>query len=132
MNAELYLVSTILVLAGLAVAAIGIAHHRGWLRRNFFVGLRGPATLTSDDAWKQAHDATSRATGIGGTLLVTLMKFSFPQFLNATKVAFKAFISRVPDPESLIDASVALANQARSNGLLALEDADVLSKLPPR
>jgi chemotaxis protein MotA len=70
-------------------------------------------------------DTASLVLVIGGTLLVTLMKFSFPQFLNATKVAFKAFISRVPDPESLIDASVALANQARSNGLLALEDADV-------
>lgn len=69
MNAELYLVATILVLAGLAVAAIGIAHRRGRLRRNIFVGLRSPATLTSDRAWKQAHDAASRATGIGGTLL---------------------------------------------------------------
>jgi hypothetical protein len=28
---------------------------------------------------------------IGGTLLVTLLELSFPQFLNATKVAIKAF-----------------------------------------
>jgi chemotaxis protein MotA len=61
----------------------------------------------------------------GGTMLVTLMKFSFRQFANATKVAIKAFIYRVPDPEGLIDTSMHLAQQARSSGLLALEDVDV-------
>ena len=57
-------------------------------------------------------DTASFVLVIGGTLLVTLMKFSFPQFLNATKVAFKAFIYRVPEPEALIDTSISLANQA--------------------
>lgn len=70
-------------------------------------------------------DTPSLVLVVGGTLLVTLMKFSFKQFLNATKVAIKAFIYRVPDPELLIDKSVELANRARSNGLLALEEADV-------
>lgn len=70
-------------------------------------------------------DTASIVLVIGGTLLVTLMKFSFRQFANAAKVAIKAFIYRVPDPESLIGTSVYLANQARSSGLLALEDADV-------
>jgi chemotaxis protein MotA len=62
---------------------------------------------------------------VGGTLLVTLMKFSFRQFANATKVAIKAFIYRTPDPEGLIETSMYLAQQARSSGLLALEDVDV-------
>jgi chemotaxis protein MotA len=62
---------------------------------------------------------------IVGTLLVTLMKFSLGQFLNAARVALKAFIFKVPEPSALIDKSVELANQARSNGLLALEEAEV-------
>jgi len=70
-------------------------------------------------------DTASLVLVVGGTLLVTLMKFSFRQFANATKVAIKAFIYRVPDPETLIDASIDLANQARASGLLALEEADV-------
>jgi chemotaxis protein MotA len=70
-------------------------------------------------------DPASLVLVLGGTLLVTLMKFSFHQFGNATKVAIKAFIYRVPEPETLIDASVDLAHRARANGLLALEDADV-------
>ena len=62
---------------------------------------------------------------IGGTLLVTLMKFSFRQFANAAKVAINAFSYSVPEPEALIDTSIYLANQARASGLLALEEADV-------
>jgi chemotaxis protein MotA len=70
-------------------------------------------------------DTASLVLVVGGTLLVTLMKFSFRQFANATKVAIKAFIYRVPEPEALIDSSIYLAQQARSSGLLALEEADV-------
>lgn len=62
---------------------------------------------------------------IGGTLLVTMMKFSFRQFANATKVAIKAFTYRLPDPEALIDTSIYLSQQARASGLLALEEVDV-------
>jgi chemotaxis protein MotA len=70
-------------------------------------------------------DTTSLLLVVGGTLLVTLMKFSVHQFFNATKVAIKAFIYRVPDPEELIIKSIQLANHARASGLLALEEADV-------
>jgi chemotaxis protein MotA len=45
--------------------------------------------------------------------------------LNANKIAFKAFGSRAADAEDLIDRSIMLATEARANGLLALEDADV-------
>jgi len=70
-------------------------------------------------------DGPSLVLVVGGTLLVTLMKFSFRQFANATKVAIKAFIYRVPDAEELITKSIELANAARASGLLALEEADV-------
>ena len=70
-------------------------------------------------------DTSSVVLVVGGTLLVTLMKFSFKQFANAAKVAIKAFTYRVPDAEDLIGRSIALANQARASGLLALEEADV-------
>jgi chemotaxis protein MotA len=70
-------------------------------------------------------DTPSLVLVVGGTLLVTLMKFSFKQFANAARVAVKAFIYRIPDPEELIHKSVELANQARANGLLVLEEAVV-------
>jgi chemotaxis protein MotA len=70
-------------------------------------------------------NAPSLVLVLGGTLLVTLMKFSLRQFLNATKVAVQAFTYRVPEAEDLIDKSIELSNQARASGLLALEEADV-------
>jgi chemotaxis protein MotA len=70
-------------------------------------------------------DAPALVLVVGGTLLVTLMKFSVHQFLNATKVAIKAFIYRVPDAEELITKSIELSNRARASGLLALEEAEV-------
>ena len=60
-----------------------------------------------------------------GTIMVTLMKFSLGQFLSAAKVAIKAFSSKTPEADDLISKSVELANEARSNGLLALEEAEV-------
>lgn len=70
-------------------------------------------------------DAASLTIVLVGTLLVTLMKFSLAQFLSAAKVAIHAFVSKTPASDDLITKSIELANEARSNGLLALEEAEV-------
>lgn len=62
---------------------------------------------------------------MGGTFLVTMMKFSLGSFLSATKIAVKAFIYRPTSAEQLIENAVELAKTARQGGLLALEDAEV-------
>jgi len=62
---------------------------------------------------------------LGGTFLVTMMKFSLGSFLRATKIAVKAFIYRPTSAEELIENAVELAKTARQGGLLALEDAEV-------
>lgn len=62
---------------------------------------------------------------LGGTFLVTMMKFSLGSFLSATKIAVKAFIYRPTSAEQLIENAVELAKTARQGGLLALEDAEV-------
>lgn len=70
-------------------------------------------------------NAPSLVIVVVGTLLVTLIKFSLGQFLGATKVAMRAFFAKMPGTQDLIDKAVELANEARSNGLLALEEAEV-------
>ncbi len=62
---------------------------------------------------------------LGGTALVTMMKFSLGKFLGATSVAVKAFLYKPSTPEDLIESAVELAKTARQGGLLALEDAEV-------
>lgn len=45
----------LLLAAGLLIAAVAVKGWRGDLARNRVVGVRTPATLASDEAWKVAH-----------------------------------------------------------------------------
>ena len=60
-----------------------------------------------------------------GTIFVVLMKFGLGQFLGCFKVAGKAFMFKMVDPADLIEEVVELADDARKNGLLALEGKEV-------
>ncbi|MEM8816424.1 MAG: flagellar motor protein PomA [Pseudomonadota bacterium] len=62
---------------------------------------------------------------LGGTVLVTMMKFSLGQFLGAASIAVKAFLYKPTEPEALIEEAVDLAKTARQGGLLALEDREI-------
>lgn len=62
---------------------------------------------------------------LGGTVLVTMMKFSLGQFLGAAGIATKAFLHKPMNPEELIEEAVDLAKVARQGGLLALEDREI-------
>lgn len=62
---------------------------------------------------------------LGGTTLVTMIKFSLGQFLGAASIAVKAFLHKPTAPEDLIENAVELARTARQGGLLSLEDAEV-------
>jgi chemotaxis protein MotA len=70
-------------------------------------------------------DTASILLVLGGTVLVTMMKFSLGKFFGATSIAVKAFLHKPTSPEQLIEDAVELAKTARQGGLLALEDAEV-------
>ncbi len=67
----------------------------------------------------------SLAVVLGGTVMVTMMKFSLSEFLGAASIAVKAFLHKPSSPEQLIEKAIELAKTARKGGLLALEDAEV-------
>lgn len=60
-----------------------------------------------------------------GTIFVVLIKFNLGQFLGCFKVAGKAFMFKLVSPQDLIEEVVQLADEARKNGLLALEGKEV-------
>ena len=62
---------------------------------------------------------------LGGTVMVTMMKFSLGKFAGATSIAVQAFLYKTSNPEDLIEESVELAKAARQGGLLALEDREI-------
>jgi len=62
---------------------------------------------------------------LGGTVMVTMMKFSLSKFAGAASIAVKAFLNKPANPEDLIAEAVELSKTARQGGLLALEDAEI-------
>ena len=62
---------------------------------------------------------------LGGTVMVVMIKFSMGQFFGAFKVAMGAFFNKTDDPETLIEKIVELANIARKEGMLALENQEI-------
>ena len=70
-------------------------------------------------------DVASILIVFAGTIFVVLVKFNVRQFLGCFKVAGKAFMFKLVAPLDLIEEVVALADIARKNGLLALEDKEV-------
>jgi chemotaxis protein MotA len=62
---------------------------------------------------------------LGGTVMVVMIKFSMAQFFGAFKVALTAFFNKTTDPEELIERIVELANIARKEGMLALENQEI-------
>lgn len=61
----------------------------------------------------------------GGSLFVALASYPLSQFLGAGKVAVKAFMFRIEQPQELIDKAVEMADSARKGGFLALEETEV-------
>jgi len=62
---------------------------------------------------------------VGGSIFVVLAKFTMSQFFGAFGAAVKAFSFKSTEPIALIDEVVALADEARKGGLLALEGKEV-------
>lgn len=62
---------------------------------------------------------------VAGTFAVVLVKFPLANTLGAMGIAAKAFIHKSQQPSEIIDQSVELANVARKEGLLGLENVEV-------
>ena len=59
---------------------------------------------------------------VGGTLGATLVRISFGEFFGSFKIGLIAIMHSAPSPQELIEEAVQLANVARKEGILALEN----------
>ncbi|MCF6466306.1 flagellar motor protein [Clostridium sp. Cult2] len=67
-------------------------------------------------------DIPSIVIVLGGTIASTLASFPLKNFLNTSKVFKKAFLHKETSPDQVIGEIINLANIARKEGLLALEE----------
>ena len=61
----------------------------------------------------------------GGTMAVVLCQVSLGQFLGSFKVALRAFLHKSTSANNLITEALDLAETARKDGILALEDKEI-------
>ncbi len=85
------------------------------------VGIIVAALFTSGDIMMFV-DVPSLLIVFGGTFGVTLMRVPLGDFLRSFAIAGKAFMNKLDKPDVLIEEGVRLADIARKNGLLALEN----------
>ena len=85
---------TILALAGLMIAGIG--NYLTTVKPNWFVGIRTPWTLESDEVWRRTHRMGGRLMVVGGLLSVVL-SFVVPMpYAVGAVVGVLVFVSLVP------------------------------------
>lgn len=65
---------------------------------------------------------------VGGSIMVVLLRSSLEEFLNAIKVAGKAFGKPLEKPDQLITQLVEFAAIARKDGMIALENQEIENK----
>ncbi len=58
---------------------------------------------------------------VGGTFATVFIRFSMNEVINSVKVALNAFFAKLSVPQEIIQEIVNLANIARKNGLIVLE-----------
>ncbi|MBP2026404.1 chemotaxis protein MotA [Acetoanaerobium pronyense] len=68
-------------------------------------------------------DPASIMIVVGGTLAATLVAFPIPQVKDIIKLTRKTFANRDSNPGNIINDIIGLANKARKEGLLSLEEA---------
>lgn len=84
--------AVVMVGSALLVHVLGVRAADGRLGRNQMVGIRLPATLSSDEAWRAGHKAARRSTGIGAAgmglagLLAVLLHGSKTGFVTSVLV----------------------------------------------
>ncbi len=69
------------------------------------------------------YDLPSIMIVLGGTFAATMIAYPFNRLANIVKVAKNLFFTSEPKPQEIISRIIDLANVARKEGLLALEEA---------
>lgn len=84
----------ILLIAGLAVAYVGVRGLRGSLPRNRFAGVRTPASMRDDDTFRIANQVAG-APVIGGGVLAVLCAATIPAMPTTAAVITVTVIAAV-------------------------------------
>jgi uncharacterized membrane protein len=86
--------SNVLTLSTIGVLLAVLGAFMGRLKKNFFIGVRTPWTLASDEVWRRTHELAGRLFVAGGAAIVVASLFSGTTFV--TLLAVIAIVALVP------------------------------------
>jgi uncharacterized membrane protein len=81
-----------LVFAGTGLLLIIIGNFMGKVRKNFFLGIRTPWTLASDEVWSRTHRLGGRMLMLGGAIMVLNAIIPLPIHMSVLAVVALALI----------------------------------------
>lgn len=81
-----------LVFGGTGLLLIILGNFLGKVRKNFFLGIRTPWTLASDEVWSRTHRIGGRMLMLGGLLMLIGSVVSLPPELTVIVVVVLALI----------------------------------------
>jgi uncharacterized membrane protein len=77
-----------MIFAGLGLMFVVLGNYMGKVRKNFFIGIRTPWTLASDEVWSRTHRLGGKVFMLCGVFLMVNSFFHFPEtWLIASLVA---------------------------------------------
>lgn len=81
-----------LIYAGVGLLLIVLGNYMGKVRKNFFIGIRTPWTLASDEVWSRTHRLGGRIFIVVGLFLVLNSFLQFEQFWVIAAIVTLALI----------------------------------------
>ncbi|OIM99970.1 hypothetical protein BFR57_05325 [Idiomarina sp. MD25a] len=84
-----------IIVVGVGVLFICLGNYLGKLRKNFFIGIRTPWTLASDEVWYKTHRLGSYCFIIIGAVLVSRAWWTIPQGLFIALIIALALVPTV-------------------------------------
>ncbi len=71
---------------------IGLGNYMGKIKKNFFIGIRTPWTLSSDEVWLRTHRLGGKIFFYGGILVVLFTLLKLPGFISFSVIILVALI----------------------------------------
>ena len=60
----------VVIPVGVGLLFIALANYFGKLRKNFFIGIRTPWTIASDEVWARTHRLAAKTFGLAGLIMI--------------------------------------------------------------
>ena len=81
-----------IIYSGIGLLLVVLGNYMGKLRKNFFIGIRTPWTLASDEVWSRTHRLGGKVFMVAGLFLILNSFVRFQQYWVITAIVIVALV----------------------------------------